>query len=199
MLLPFSFRLPLAAPVALAALSCLALLGAPAAHAQNQVGDTETAQLAVGNTIYNGSQVSATFAAPITTLVVNLGNNPVFSVRYTASTIIVSAMGSAGFGDGFGFNGLQLINDNPRFSSAMITSNTFPGFDPATRFTVTPTQLNFDFSGLSTTEGQSLTVSLSPAATGAPEPGSLSLLGMGLVSGLGTLGIVRRKRRQNAA
>lgn len=35
-----------------------------------------------------------------------------------------------------------------------------------------------------------------PAATAAPEPGSLSLLGMGLISGLGTLGIARKRRKK---
>ena len=54
--------------------------------------------------------------------------------------------------------------------------------------------------GSTTAGGNGLIVlrTVTPAASAAPEPGTLSLVGMGLVSGIGTLGIAR-KRRKNAA
>ncbi len=68
-----------------------------------------------------------------------------------------------------------------------------------TQYVLVTTTFNNNVTGAITTRisgatGSTVTLGVVPSV-GAPEPGSLSLLGMGLVSGAGTLGVVRRKRK----
>ena len=105
------------------------------------------------------------------------------------------AYGSSGGSTTFSFAGFagqnQVLSQSGSVGSSFTTigsSNTSSALD----------RLVIGYSNSGTTTSNIDNITVNPAAVGAPEPGSFPLLGMGLVTGLGIVGPVRRSRNRKA-
>ena len=201
-------RLPLAVPVALAALSAL-VLGAPKAHAQ---------QATLAFTGGNNTPLTLTLANPVSYTLTANANQLLFVFSGVGDFIGQSSRSLTG-SVSYTINGgparnIQFIQSGFAFGSlapndAFIFDNPFVSASAGDAVVLTGGMLTTDtaFTGTAPAGGTFQTFiarssdgsRVSAVAVAAPEPGSLSLLGMGLVSGLGMAGTVRRKRRKTGA
>ena len=208
-----STRPALALPAAaLAALSALALLSGHAAHAapiSYTISGTGSGTL--GATSFTNATFSLTFNADtvnVTSPAQDLNAISTFSsTAFTIGATNTSLTGQARLTSRFTTGDLFLGNpfDVAFFSSAALVGNDLKMAYAPTN--TSPTVSNNGQSAISTGAGDLRFSSLSNTtytavvsnAVAAPEPGTLPLVGMGLVSGLGVVRGVRRRKATKAS
>ena len=195
----------LRASVFSAAIVGLAAALTPAAQAQNIVSynvtlastsprfnrpTTTTSLSAVGTNVYYQAQQF------------NVNTAGLYSFETTAATLTPTpaddtflALYQTSFNSASPLTNLIAVDDDGGAGALSLISN-FTLSNSAQYFLVTTTFSNLTTGSITSRisgPGGAVVTLVTPAA--APEPGTLPLLGMGLVSGAGTLGIVRRRRK----
>ena len=187
--------------VALAAAGVCAVVLATAAPSQAQfLNNTVTIDYLFPNT---GSVFQSSGPLLVTAGGVNFASSTGATGRVTATQFTVLIDSDSTFST-VPFNGFRVRDTNgtiPAIAGFSIDSSTIPGLD-ASRVSFDADNLFVNLQGLNTTSGQSSVINVQFAGAAAPEPGTLPLVGMGLLTGAGVfsrrremMGSVRRRRK----